>query len=75
MAFFDFDEYLVMHFLEGKKIKLKEYLSNPIFDKCEAIEINWLIYTDNGLIHYDNRTLIERFTEPNYRIEDRKSVV
>ena len=74
LAFFDFDEYLVMHFKKEKKIKLKEYLSNQIFDKCEAIEFNWLIYGDNGLVYYDNRPLIERFTEPNYNDPSNKFV-
>ena len=66
VMFFDFDEYLVMLSEEGKKIGLKEYLSNKKFDKCEAIEFNWLMYGDNDLVYYDNRTSIERFTKPNY---------
>ena len=64
LTFFDFDEYLEMHFEEGKNLKLKEFLSNSTFDNCEAIEINWLIYDDNGLVHYDKRPSIERFTNP-----------
>lgn len=66
ILFFDIDEYLVMHFNEEKNITLKEYVSNPIFDKCESILINWLLFTDNNLAYYDNRTLLERFTEPSY---------
>lgn len=66
LTFFDFDEYLVMHFQKDKNISIKEYLSNPIFDKCEAIEVNWLMYGDNDLIHYDSRPSIERFTKPDY---------
>ena len=66
LSFFDFDEYLVMHFEKGKNIPLKEYLSNSIFDKCEAIEFNWLMYGDNGLVHYENKSSIERFTEPDF---------
>ena len=66
LSFFDFDEYLVMHFNESKNITVQEFLSNPLFKKCDAIEFNWLMYTDNNLLYYDNRSLIERFTEPNY---------
>ena len=66
LSFFDFDEYLVMHFNESKNITVQEFLSNPLFKKCDAIEFNWLMYTDNNLLYYDNRTLLERFTEPNY---------
>ena len=66
LTFFDFDEYLEMHFEEGKNIPLKEYLSNPIFNNCEAIEFNWLMYGDNCLVYYDNRSSIERFTKPDF---------
>ena len=66
LTFFDFDEYLVMYSEEGKDLTLKEYLSNPQFNHCEAIEFNWLMYGDNNLLYYDNRSSIERFTEPNY---------
>ena len=66
LSFFDFDEYLVMHFEKGKYIKLKEFLSNPLFNNCDVIEINWLNHGDNDLVYYDNRTLIERFTKPDY---------
>ena len=64
MTFFDFDEYLRMHSKEGNIIGLKEYLSNNVFDKCEAIVINWLLYNDNNLIYYDNKTTVERFSNP-----------
>ena len=66
IAFFDFDEYLVMHFNETKNITLREYLSNQIFNNCESIIFNWLMHTDNDLVYYDNRPLMERFTTPNY---------
>ena len=76
--FFDFDEYLDVHFEDNKSLVLKEFLTNETFDKCEAILFNWLIYTDNDLIYYDNRTLLERFTVPNYNVLDNivvKSIV
>ena len=68
--FFDFDEYLEV-FFEKKKNKtlgLKEFLSNEIFNKCESIVFNWLIYTDNELLYYDKRPLNERFTEPYFKM-------
>ena len=65
-TFFDFDEYLIMHFDKEKNLTIKEYISNQIFNKCEAILFNWLIYTDNNLLYYDNRTLLERFTIPDF---------
>ena len=74
LTFFDFDEYLVLYSKKSIKIGLKEFLSNPIFNKCEAIQFNWLIFGDNDLVYYDNRTSIERFTKPIYDINDNKFV-
>jgi len=65
--FFDFDEYLEIFFKQNETLKLKQFLSNKIFLKCESISFNWLIYTDNDLMFYDNRTLLKRFTTPNYK--------
>ncbi len=58
IAFFDFDEYLYMKYDSN----IKNYLSNSRFQKCETILFNWHIYDDNGLLRYDNRTMIQRFT-------------
>ena len=76
--YFDFDEYLEIHFEKNKSLVLKEFLSNNIFNKCEAIEFNWVMYTDNNLIYYDKRPLNERFTEPYFNFSDNvhvKSIV
>ena len=66
LAFFDFDEYLVMHNHEGKNLTLQEYITNDRFGKCEAIQFNWVMTGDNDLVYYDNRPSIERFTKPNF---------
>ena len=68
--FFDFDEYLEVFFEKNKTLKLQQFLSSSIFSKCESILFNWLIYNDNDLIQYDNRTLLERFPIPNMRDRD-----
>ena len=76
--FFDFDEYLDIHFENNISLTLQDFLTNNTFDKCEAILFNWLIYTDNDLIYYDNRTLLERFPVPKYNLIDNtivKSIV
>ena len=75
MLFLDFDEFLEVHFEDKKSLPLKEFLENKIFEKCEAILFNILVYTDNNLVHYDNRPLNERFTEPNYNLEDANYLV
>lgn len=66
LTFFDFDEYLYMESENGTKLNLREYLNLPTYDQCEAIIFNWLMYGDNELVHYDNRTSIVRFTRPDY---------
>ena len=74
LSFFDFDEYLEVHFKQGKNLVLKDFLSNEIFNKCEAIEFNMVFYTDNNLVHYDNRPLNKRFTEPYFESNANKFV-
>lgn len=61
IAFFDFDEFLIL--VEDKDIK--SYLSR--FDTFQGVKINWMIYTDNDLIKNDGRGVLERFKTPmNY---------
>ena len=72
--YFDFDEYLEIFFKKNEPLSLNQFLSNKIFSNCESILFNWLIYTDNDLIFYDNRTLLERFTTPNYFNGDNRIV-
>ena len=71
VIFFDFDEFLELR--NNKSIK--EFLSNKEFNKCKNIKINWVVYSDNDLVYYDNRSIQERFTKPllenkmNYHIK------
>lgn len=59
IAFFDFDEFLILE----KDKDIKSYLSRFSEDK-QCILINWMIMDDNGLTHYDGRKLMDRFTRP-----------
>ena len=71
LLIFDFDEFLELR--NNKSIK--EFLSNKAFDKCQNIKINWVLYSDNDLVYYDNRSVEKRFTKPllenkgNYHIK------
>ena len=58
VAFFDFDEFLVLK--EDKTIQ--DYLSHN--ENFDVICLNWRVYTDNNLLYDDGRDCIERFTEP-----------
>jgi hypothetical protein len=66
----DIDEYLII-----KNNTIRRYLSSPIFNKCDFIKIHWTLPTDNGLIYYDNRTLIERFSGPYRKCHHIKSII
>ena len=59
----DLDEFLVI-----KNDTLKNYLSGKLFKKCDFIKFHWLLATDNNLIHYDNRSLMQRFKGP-YKLD------
>lgn len=55
----DIDEFLVI-----RNDTLKHYLSGRIFKKCDFIKFHWVLANDNDLLHYDNRSLFERFKGP-----------
>ena len=63
LAFYDFDEFLYL-----KKHKtIQEFVDEEKFENCNNIKINWIIYTDNNLIYYENKPVQERFTTPILR--------
>jgi len=58
IAFYDFDEFLIL----PRHRDISEYLS--LFpNDCQAVLVNWLCMTDNNLVKYDPRPLMERFTQ------------
>jgi hypothetical protein len=57
IAFYDFDEFL---FVNG--MNAKEWLKGFPED-CEEVLTNWMCMTDNNLVTYDDRPLVERFKE------------
>ena len=60
LSFFDFDEFLDLK----NKLTIKKYLKEAIFEKCDNIKINWLFYSDNDNIYYENKSLFIRFPKP-----------
>ena len=59
IIFYDMDEYIFL-----KRFKnIKFFLNRKIFNKCQRIQLNLVVHTDNNLLYYDNRTLKERFPE------------
>lgn len=58
-AFFDIDEFLLLE----KDRTVGEFLGRFPKD-CKLVSVNWEIMTDNGLLKYDGKPVMERFTEP-----------
>ena len=74
LSFFDFDEFL---YIKNNKT-IQEFLSDKKYKKCINMKLNWLMYTDNDLVYYENKPLKERFTSYDanfYRNKHIKSTV
>ena len=58
MAFFDFDEFLILK--DGKDIHtfMKEY------EGWDCLFVNWMVMDDNDLVRYEDKPMMERFTRP-----------
>ena len=65
--FYDVDEFLEFTY---PNLTLQNYLDMPVFNKCDAIRIHWIMYDDNNLLYYDKRPLKERFNHslPNNKL-------
>lgn len=58
IGFLDFDEFLRWN---GRK-KIETMFAK--YEEADAVLINWRLMSDNGLVHYDDRPLKQRFTKP-----------
>lgn len=58
MAFFDFDEFLII----PSDIDIHELMQG--YEGYDCVLFNWLNYGDNDMLTDDGRSLQERFTEP-----------
>ena len=71
IGFLDFDEFL---FIENNKT-MKNYIYDEKFNKCQMVFFNWIMYNDNDLVNYKNKSLLERFTKPILNYTQGKSFV
>jgi len=62
LAFFDCDEFMILE----KDQTIQGFL-NRFPRECQLVSVNWETMTDNNLLTYDSRPLMERFTEPMER--------
>jgi len=61
LSFFDFDEFLE---LKPNNLKIYEFLDNERFNNCISVKVNWLLYSDNNSIYYENLPIQRRFLSP-----------
>ena len=60
LSFFDIDEFLEL----TNNTNIQELLDNKRYKNCQNIKFNWLIYSDNDKLYYENKPVQERFTQP-----------
>ena len=63
--FYDVDEFIYLKDFKS----LKTFLGDKRFEKCQRVQLNWVFYTDNNLLYYEDKPVQIRFTEkePNAR--------
>ena len=64
LSFFDIDEFLE---IKPHAKTIQQFLTNKRYANCDTIKINFLFYSDNELLYYENKPLQERFTTPLYK--------
>ena len=74
ISFFDIDEYLYPLYDKKNVSNVQNFLSNEIYDKCESVSFNWVVYDDNDLLYYENRSDLERFPRPVFSYSGNKYI-
>ena len=65
ISFFDIDEFLFID--KPYNSDVKGFLNQDKFKGKDAIQLNWKTYGDNGLVFYDTRPVVKRFTKESKR--------
>lgn len=68
LIFYEIDEFI---FLKNYT-NIKYFLKQKKMNNCQKIQLNWLHRSDNNLIHYDNRPVVERFTQKGKNVNKNK---
>ena len=67
LIFYDVDEFIHLNDYSN----IGKFLSEQKFVGCEVIYLNYVHHTDNNLLHYDNRSLAERFPQKERKAQHR----
>lgn len=62
--FYDIDEFINLN-----NINIKYFLNKKKFNKCQIVQLNWLMHTDNNLLFYSNEYVTKRFPEIGKSLE------
>ena len=57
LIFYEIDEFIYLKGFNG----IKTYLKQNQFNKCDAIQLNWVHRSDNNKIYYENLPVQQRF--------------
>ena len=68
LMFYDVDEFIHLKNYQN----IKEFLTEKKFNNCQKIYLNWVFHTDNDLLHYENKTVQERFPIIEYSPKNQK---
>lgn len=60
IAFFDADEFLEI----TDRKNISEFLSEDKFEEANVITFYWMVYGDDGKLHYENKPVYDRFHIP-----------
>ena len=71
ISFFDMDEFLE---LNEKYNKIQDFLNDKIFEKCQNIKINWLLSINDQVLYFENKPLLQRIKNFNYRASGNKHI-
>lgn len=48
-------------------------MNDTRFNGCQKVQLNWKFHSDNNLLHYENRSLKERFPEIIPQLKGKKT--
>ena len=68
LIFFDIDEFIYLKDFTS----FKYFLNDKRFDKCNRVQFNWIFFTDNNLLYYEDKPVRERFTEREPKARGKK---
>ena len=69
LIFYEIDEFIYLKDFRD----IKHFLNDTRFNGCQKVQLNWKFHSDNNLLHYDNRSLKERFPEIIPQLKGKKT--